>query len=355
MSGAAMTAAELVADWKKELGALACRQLGDAWNDAGTLTLAVSGSEAELTFRRGNQETSFGCVTIDQQDASQKVRELLAKAGIRRRDVALLLSADDVLRPSVRLPRTSRQTLRRALGYEIERLSPISPDEVYFDFAATAGDSSASTVQVDLRIIRRDLVDPAIALCHASGLGVGAILFEGEARPADWRAFPVDRGALLCSEARRLGPALLGAAAIFLLIAILIAAYLRGAALADDLADQVSSEALRAAQVESLRHRIDRTVTQFAFLEKQKRAPLFVSVLNDVTRTLPDGTWITEFDLSGNRIRIEGYSRSAADLVAIFDRSGRFTNAQFAAPVTQGGSPALERFDLTFELVGGTI
>ncbi len=347
-----MTAAELVADWKKELGAIAIRQFGDAWNDTSALTLTFHGAEVDLFVRHADGRKPLGRVASGPESAPRRIRELLSSAGIKRRDAVLLLSSDDVLRPGVRLPRASRRTLRRALGYEIERLSPISPDEVYFDFAVTGRDPANNSADVELRIIRRDLIDPAVALCHAAGLAISSIRFGEDARPADWRAFPVDRSAFLRSQATRLGPALLAGTAIVLLIAILFTAYLRGAAVADDLADRVSAEGMRAAQVERLRHRIDRAATQFAFLEKQKRAPLFVAVLNDVTRTLPVGTWITEFDLSGNKIRIEGYSRAASDLIAAFDRSGRFTNAQFAAPVTQGISAGMERFDLTFELAG---
>jgi general secretion pathway protein L len=348
-----MTVTGRVADWSSELGAIAVRQFAEFWDDVDELTLAVHGPHAELAFGRGNEKELLGRLSVGEEDAARRMREILSTCGIKRRDIVFLLPSDDVLRPTVRLPRASRHTLRRALGYEIERLSPVPPNQLYFDFAAAGREPAANTVEVELRIIRRELIDPAIAMCRAAGVSVGAIRFEGEARPADWRAFPVGRAAALRSEARRLGPVLLAGAAVVLLIAVLLAAYLRGAAIADDLVDQVSTEGLRAAQVERLRQRIDRTATQFAFLERQRRTPLFVAILNDVTRTLPDGTWISEFDLHGNRIRIDGYSREASNLIAIFDRSGRFTNAQFAAPVTQGMSGGLERFDLTFELAGG--
>lgn len=345
-----MSAAELFADWKKEFGAFA--GFTEAWQDPGALTLIAQGGEASLVFRHASETAQLGHIATSDPNAAQRLRELLSKAELGRQDAVLSLSSDDVLRPSVRLPHASYETLRRALGYEIERLSPISPDEVYFDFAVTGRDPASNTDDIELRIIRRDIVDSAVALCHAADLTVSAIRFEDDARLADWRAFPVDRAGLLRAEARRWGPALLLGAAVVLLLAILLALYLRGASVADDLTDRISAEGVRAAQVERLRHRIDRTVTQFAFLEKQRRAPSFVAVLNDVTRTLPDGTWITEFDLTGNHIRIDGYSHAASDLIAAFDRSGRFINAQFAAPVTQGTPGGVERFDLTFQLAG---
>src|SRR6185437_7788672 len=181
-----MSAADIFADWKKEFGAFA--RFSDAWNDAAELTLAFRGGEAALAFG-----TQIGHVAANTPDAPQRLRALLSQASVGRRDGVLSLSSGDVLRPSVRLPRASAQTLRRALGYEIERLSPISPDAIYFDFAITGRDPASNTVEVELRIIRRDIVDAAVALAHAAGLTVSAIRFEDDPRPADWRVFPVDR------------------------------------------------------------------------------------------------------------------------------------------------------------------
>lgn len=322
------TVADLLAAWRAELGTLGRKYFGDG--------------DGELL------------VDYHPDLPDRAVRAALAGlAGTAgRRDVVLILPSKEVLRPSVRLPYASQRTLRDALKYELEKLSPVSPDEVYFDFEMLARDRASNTVEIALRIIRRDVVDQALRLCRGAGLAVSAIRFEGDARAADPASFPVDRTAHLRAQWRRNNLAILAGAALALLFALLLATYLRGAMTLDALTEAVSEEGVRAARVELLQQRIDRAAAQLTFLGKQKRAPLFAAILADVTRTLPDGTWLTQFDLAGNKIRIEGYSRSAADLIAVFDRSGRFVNAQFAAPVTQGSAPGIERFDLAFEIAG---
>ena len=97
-----------------------------------------------------------------------------------------------VLHLQLALPAASRAILRKAVTYELEQLSPIGPDKLYFDFSAT---KAASGAMIDLRAIKRAVVDHAVALCHASKLGVGGIIFEGDDREADWRVFPIDRPA----------------------------------------------------------------------------------------------------------------------------------------------------------------
>jgi general secretion pathway protein L len=269
-----------------------------------------------------------------------------------RRDAVLELPSSGVLRPTVRLPNASPRVLREALTYELEKLSPIPPDQVCFDFRILSRDREANTAEVELRIIRREIVDGALRQCRAGDIAIESIRFEGDPRPADAQAFPVDRVAMLRGVWRRHSLALLGAMAAVLLIAALLALYQRGAATLDALSEEMVMEGARASRVEQLQHRIDQAGTQLAFLSRQKQQPLFAAVLADVAHTLPEGSWIGELAMSGNKIRLSGYSRSASDLIALFDRSGRFVNAQFSAPVTQSATPGVERFDLTFEVAG---
>lgn len=348
-------AAEVLAAWRAELAALAKERLGDAFaGDTSELRVALREGKVALHWRHGDVDRSLG-EAENGEDAGRSLRAMLAASGAvigARRDVVLELPSSNVLRPVVKLPHASERILRSALQYELEKLSPVPPDEVYSDFRVLGRDREANTTEVELRIIRRATVDEALGLCRSAGLSVSAIRFEGDIRPADRTAFPVDRNAWLLGLWRRRSVAALGGLAVFLVLAVLLASYLRGAAVLDSLTDELLSEGARASRVEQLQHRIEKAGTQLAFLAEQKRSPLFVAILADVSRTLPDGSWLTDFSMSGNRIRIGGYSRAASDLIGVFDRSNRFANAQFAAPVTQGPSPGVERFDLTFEIAG---
>ena len=267
-----------------------------------------------------------------------------------RGDVVLVLPSGDVLRPAVRLPLASQSVLRSALDYELEKLSPVPPEQIYYDFQVVSRDRAAKAAEIALRIIRRDIVDGAVGQCRAAGLAVGTIRFDGDPRPADRRHFPGDRAAWLRGVWRRWSIAILGGAMLAALLAMMLAIYLRGAATLDALSDELLDAGGHASRAEQLQHRIEHASKQLAFLSERKRTPPFAAILADIARTLPDGSWLTQLDIQGNKIRIEGTSRSASDLIAVFDRSGRFTNAQFAAPVTQGAEPGVERFDLSFEV-----
>ena len=81
----------------------------------------------------------------------------------------------------------------------------------------------------------------------------------------------------------------------------------------------------------------------------KKRKPLFVSTLAELSRALPDDTWISHLQMTRNRVRIQGYSRSATHLIADLVASDRLANPRFEAPLTSDVGNS-QRFDLSFEV-----
>jgi Tfp pilus assembly protein PilN len=57
-------------------------------------------------------------------------------------------------------------------------------------------------------------------------------------------------------------------------------------------------------------------------------------LLEELTKLLPDGTWLQELHLSEDTVEIYGYSKRAADLVPPLENSPYFTQVEFIAPIT---------------------
>jgi general secretion pathway protein L len=256
----------------------------------------------------------------------------------------------EVLRPGIRLPRTRHTILRKILHFELSRLSPLDPGDVYFDFRTGSAPNSDANADVLLRIVRRATVDRAVAMCHAAGLSVASIRFEGDPEPADWRSFPIDRNAFFWTEVRRLSiPALCGLAALLFLL-ILAAAYARGNAVSDDIAGQIGSARREASITRHLRTEVQDLIAQQSFLGNRKQAPLAGATIAELSRILPDDTWLTNLQLTGAKARMQGYSHAASSLIARIDGSRDLGNAQFEAPLTRDSAENGERFDVAFEV-----
>ena len=267
------------------------------------------------------------------------------------RDVALKISSSLALRPQIKLPSAAKRTLKGALVFELERLTPIDPTELYFDFTIDGREPDTNLTQVTLRVVRKAVLDEAILVCHGAGALIGSIGFSGDVQEGDWTSFPIDRPAFLRAQWRRFGNLALAGLAGVLFLAVIIAGYVRGESANDALADQVADAMTRAAVVERMEHRIETANVQIARLVAQRQKSLFIESLAALSRLLPDGTWLTELHLEGSKLRADGYSKNASALIGIVDRSGNFANAQFSSPLVRNPVDGTDRFELTFDIV----
>jgi general secretion pathway protein L len=340
-------ASDILDNWRLELTALAGELAAVFLRGSDHRSVVAFESNSIVVTRWADgQAQEVGRIARDLDDGANAARALaqLCAAELPARDIVLEFPQDGVLHAKIRMPKTSRRVLAKALHYELARLSPIEPERLYFDFAVDR------TGAVALRIVKRETVDAAIALCHSAQLEAAGIAFAGDAEPADWRAFPIDRMAFVRGLWRRWNIPFLSALALVLGLALIPAAYIRGLERADAVADQLADAQTNADFVEHLQNRARVALAESQALSRLRAAPLRVAVLADLARILPDGTWVTELTTEGNKLRLEGFSRSASDLIALFDRSNRFTNAQFTAPLTREAQANVERFDLALDV-----
>jgi Tfp pilus assembly protein PilN len=58
-------------------------------------------------------------------------------------------------------------------------------------------------------------------------------------------------------------------------------------------------------------------------------------MLQELTKLLPDGTWLQELHINEDTVEINGYSNHAAELVPPLENSPYFTQVEFTAPITR--------------------
>jgi general secretion pathway protein L len=84
-----------------------------------------------------------------------------------------------------------------------------------------------------------------------------------------------------------------------------------------------------------------------ANLSALKRAtPAGVLVLESLSRTLPDDTYLTELRIADGKVQIAGLTRDAPALIGLIEQSRQFTRATFFAPTTREATDSADRFHI---------
>ncbi len=85
--------------------------------------------------------------------------------------------------------------------------------------------------------------------------------------------------------------------------------------------------------------------TESARARKAQAIPL-ARVWEELTRTLPDSTYITDLSLDGNIITFSGFAQSAAQLIALVDESDSFERPILTGPVSRVPGRSGEQFQI---------
>lgn len=104
-----------------------------------------------------------------------------------------------------------------------------------------------------------------------------------------------------------------------------------------------------------LKTELDALVQTYNFLLQRKHTyPAATVVIDELTRVLPDGTWLQQLNLrshpKGWEIQIQGETTISSRLASVIEDSPLFRDAGFKSPLVKGQAPASERFHLGAEL-----
>jgi len=61
-----------------------------------------------------------------------------------------------------------------------------------------------------------------------------------------------------------------------------------------------------------------------------------LEILRELTRLLPDGTWVQDLQVGQETVEFSGYSSRAAELIQPLENSPYFSHVEFASPITRG-------------------
>lgn len=282
-----------------------------------------------------------------EQLPSAMLRQLVQKAA----QVRLCLPATELLLTRLTLPAATAGNLENVLRFEMDRHTPFTADQVYFGFATDPREKNNPHIQVNLLLAPKDRIDAHLAELAGQGL-FPAILCYADHAEAPSIALPVSRDGATQGTGRlkNLSGALV-LVMLFLLIAVPL--YHRQNRI-DSLTAELDIPRQRAEQTAALKRELVALRDSRAFLTKKRadRTPT-LPLLDELTRQLPDHTWLTRLELEDETVQIRGESANASELIGLLEASLLFSDARFSSPITNNPATNKDRFMITARLGAG--
>ena len=353
--------AAFVGWWGGELAALVPDGLRRRFHgNAGQIVFDISGAEIAIDHVSERSHRAVGRVAARPDDPAVEAASLAPLFGnlrTERYDVVLRMPAAHALRKTLSLPRAAAGNLRQVLTFEMDRQTPFSADQVYFDFLVGA-ESSSETIAVELVACPRGEVDAAVERAKAWGIrpdivDIGDIAGREAPRPARINLLPREAGRPAGAGTTRLVAAL-AVVAVVLAAAAIYLPLDRQRRAAEEMQAEAAKARVGALAVAKLRETITELADGARFLSERKRtSPGVVETLDALTRLLPDDTWIQQLRINGDEVRVTGFSAAASSLIGLIEQSARFTGARFRSSVTRDARTKSERFTISAKIVPG--
>lgn len=261
-----------------------------------------------------------------------------------------LLPASAALRKPLRMPAAAEARLREVLGYEIDRQTPFTAAQVYYDvrLLQRRGDGQLDT---ELVVAPRQQIDTLLQPVDAWQQQLdGVDVLGADARLLGVNLLPATLRRQRRDPMRRLNRILLVAGLVMLVLAAWQLLDNRRAAAAQ-LSARVDAAAARARVVAAQRQQLQDLVDGQQFFAEQRAAqPSATQVINELSQRLDDATSLEKLSIEAGRMQLIGMSSSASSLVSTLEGSSLWKTPSLTGVLQTGNGGSRERFTLTAEL-----
>jgi general secretion pathway protein L len=280
--------------------------------------------------RQDGVETVLGPLDLDRPAA------LASHQAAAQLATGLRLRQGTVLERDVVLPLAAAQDLQAVLGFEMDRLTPFAPDEVYWGVTRLQRDHVRGKLSLRLYIVLRAQVDVVVQRLAAIGLLPSYIEIPGGR---------IELGRAAAPTRRYLQMALPVLCAVLAVACVAVPFVRQQMALAAT-ANVIAANAPAADVALSLRRQLATAASARAAIAQARRAGDALGVLATLTAALPDGTWLSDLTLKSGDLTFDGQSADAAKLIGLLSAVPGLRNPNFTSPVTRTADGKADLFSI---------
>lgn len=323
-----------------------------AWLPAGVRRW-LTGSSRRLIIMVGDSE-----IVLAREDAGQSQElghldrslpdwDLVAKEFKKEEAQQLVLRfpANQALNRTLLLPLAAESNLRQVAGFEMDRLTPFTAAQVYYDVSLLERYPEQRRLRAELTALPRTSVETVLTALQQRGLPPDTLEVAG-GRPA-LNLLPPEQRARRGIWGQRVRRALIGFSLLLVMAAIVLPIW-QQRRLVIGVMTKVGQIQKTASQTLTLREQLDQSLAASQMLAQKKQAvPARIELLRELTVILSDDTWVEHLQIRGDTLQINGQSAKASALIGIIEASKLFNGAGFSSPVTTDPRSGKERFMLS--------
>ncbi len=309
--------------------------------------------ETQLSLRvhgpRGGSPATMS-IDPDMPDGAQTAVRTALRQARRGNGVTIELLPDQVLEVPLSLPRGAERAMRQILQNQLDRIVPLPPEEVEFAYVVAPRKGTDGALKVVVTVVTKVTLERALKVAQDLRLRPEKIIARGRGDQAPavlWRAQRASDESPWLRRVRHF----LELGTIGLLIGAFVFYVVRLDQQIQSLEATVGDKARLARAAMQLAEQRNESEAALELVDKRRAVPTPLQILNEITRLVPDDSWISRMQVQGQTIEIFGASRNVSTLVNILSKAPLFGDPVFLSPITAAIGGEAQQFHLSIDIL----
>jgi general secretion pathway protein L len=317
-------------------------------------TFVLSEDSLLVGLDENRQQQSLDSFAIS-QDASlqrQQLSRLLLQNDLSESPRFLLLERGTILSKELTLPVATESNLHQVLAFEMDRQTPFEAADVYFGWKIWERNTETGQLRLEIFVAPRDQVDKSIQYLNSRGLSPTGVDVLEDGKTMGLNLLPASQRVREVNRKMRLNLGLAGAVIILLALIMTQSLYLRSHQVTE-LETAISEVQDEARLVQRIKEQIKDTSEAAGFLTVRRgESPLAIELLADITRLLPEDTYLDRLVINRATVQMQGKSQNAQRLIELVNQSELLDDAAFRGSTRLDARTGLEIFEINANISG---
>lgn len=317
-------------------------------------TFVLTGDSLIVGVVENRLQQSLDAIAIEQDVAlqQQQLARLLSEHDLSESPRFLLLERDTILCKEMTLPMATEPNLAQVLSFEMDRQTPFKAADVYFGWKIRDRNGATGQITLEIYVVPRRQVDKAIQFLRARDLAPQGVDVLDDGKTMGLNLLPAGLRVREVNRKMRMNFVLAGAVVVLLALVMTQSLYLRSHQVLE-LEAAIAQVRDEARLVQRIKEQIGDTSEAAGFLTVRRDAsPLAIELLADITRLLPEDTYLDRLVIKRTSVQMQGKSQNAQRLIEMVNQSELLDDAAFRGSTRLDARTGLEIFEINAKISG---